>query len=32
MREASADLLASAGYDRPAYIQWVVDGEVIGPN
>lgn len=32
MREASADLLAAAGYDRAAYIQWVEDGEIITPN
>ena len=27
MSEASADLLASAGYDRAAYIRWVENGE-----
>ena len=32
LRDAQADLLAAAGYDRAAYIQWVEDGEVIAPN
>ncbi len=27
LTESSADLLASAGYDRDKYVQWVTDGE-----
>ena len=32
LRDAQADLLESAGYDREAYIKWVDDGEVIVDN
>jgi hypothetical protein len=32
LRDAQADLLQSAGYDRDAYIQWVNDGETITEN
>jgi len=32
LRDAQADLLESAGYDRDAYIQWVNNGEIIADN
>ena len=32
LREAHANLLESAGYDRAAYIKWVDDGELTAIN
>jgi hypothetical protein len=32
LRDAQADLLESAGYDRAAYLKWVDDGEIVANN